>query len=86
MLDATLTHDGSIGLPLVSVARFQQFEVWQLNRDRWDFVASFPDFEVAYAVAQNRNSRVRLLKVTYDHGTPVEQEVIAEVGATRGEP
>jgi uncharacterized protein YabE (DUF348 family) len=29
---------------------------------------------------------VRLLKVTYENGTAVQQEVIAEVGATREEP
>jgi hypothetical protein len=69
-----------------SVARFQQFEVWQMNRGRWEFVASFLDFDVAYAVARNRNERVRLLKVTYENGAPVEQEIIAEVGATREQP
>ena len=69
-----------------SVARFQQYEVWQMNRGRWEFVASFLDFDVAYAVAKNRNERVRLLKVTYEDKTPVEQEVIAEVGATREQP
>jgi hypothetical protein len=68
------------------VARFEQFEVWQMNRERWEFVASFREFDVAYAVAKNRNNRVRLLKVTYEEGNPVEQEVIAEVGATRQEP
>jgi hypothetical protein len=57
-----------------------------MDRDRWDFVASFQDFEVAYAVAQNRSSRVRLLKVTYEGTALVAQEVIAEVGATRQEP
>ncbi|MGZ4816534.1 MAG: hypothetical protein ACXVZV_14050 [Terriglobales bacterium] len=68
------------------MARFQQFEVWQMNRGRWEFVASFLEFEVAYAVAKNRNDRVRLLKVTYEDGTAVQQEVIAEVGTTREQP
>ena len=68
------------------MARFQQFEVWQMNRGRWEFVASFVDFDVAYAVAKNRDNRVRLLKVTYESELPVEQEVIAEVGATREQP
>jgi hypothetical protein len=57
-----------------------------MNRGRWEFVACFLEFEVAYAVAKNRNDRVRLLKVTYENGTAVQQEVIAEVGATREEP
>jgi len=69
-----------------SVAGFQQYEVWQMNRGRWEFVASFLEFEVAYAVAKNRNERVRLLKVTYEEGTAVHQEVIAEVGVTREQP
>jgi len=68
------------------VAGFQQYEVWQMNRGRWEFVASFLEFEVAYAVAKNRNERVRLLKVTYEEGTAVHQEVIAEVGVTREQP
>jgi len=57
-----------------------------MSRERWEFVASFLDFEVAYAVAKNRNERVRLLKVTYENGTAVQQEMIAEVGVTREEP
>jgi hypothetical protein len=57
-----------------------------MSRGRWEFVASFLEFDVAYAVAKNRNERVRLLKVTYENGAPVEQEMIAEVGATREQP
>jgi hypothetical protein len=57
-----------------------------MNRGRWELVACFLDFDVAYAVAKNRNERVRLLKVTYENGSPVEQEIIAEVGATREQP
>ena len=68
------------------MARFQQFEVWQMSHGRWEFVASFLEFDVAYAIAKNRNERVRLLKVTYENGAPIEQEMIAEVGATREQP
>jgi hypothetical protein len=57
-----------------------------MNKGRWEFVSSFSEFDVAYAVAKNRKNRVRLLKVTYENGAAVGQEVIAEVGATRGEP
>ena len=57
-----------------------------MSRGRWEFVASFLEFDVAYAIAKNRNERVRLLKVTYENGAPVEQEMIAEVGATREQP
>lgn len=57
-----------------------------MSGGRWEFVASFLDFDVAYAVVKNRNERVRLLKVSYEKGSPVEQEIIAEVGATREQP
>jgi hypothetical protein len=57
-----------------------------MSHGRWEFVASFLAFEVAYALTKNRTERVRLLKVTYENGAPVEQEVIAEVGATREQP
>jgi len=57
-----------------------------MSHGRWEFVASFLEFEVAHALAKNRSERVRLLKVTYENGAPVEQEVIAEVGATREQP
>jgi hypothetical protein len=68
------------------VARFQQFEVWQMKEGRWELVSSFLEFDIAYSIAKNRKSRVRLLKVTYENGAMIEQEVIAEVGSTRGEP
>ena len=57
-----------------------------MTNGKWEFVSSFPEFDIAYSIAKNRKSRVRLLKVTYEDGAPVEQEMIAEVGATRGEP
>jgi len=53
---------------------------------KWEFVSAFPEFEIAYSIAKNRKSRVRLLKVTYEDGVSVEQEMIAEVGDTRGQP
>jgi hypothetical protein len=63
--------------------KFQQFEVWQMENEHWGLVSSFLDFDVAYAITQNRKHHVRLLKVTYDAGHSVSQEVIAEFGATR---
>ena len=68
------------------MAGFQQFEIWQMKEQQWEFVASFPDQETAYELARNRKQRVRLLKVRYENGAAVEQEVIAEVGATRNQP
>ena len=57
-----------------------------MSQGRWELVASFLDFDVAYALTKHRAERVRLLKATYDNGLPVEQEIIAEVGATREQP
>jgi hypothetical protein len=71
---------------LWTVTSFQQFEVWQMSKDRWEQVASFVDFDVAYGLTKNRTSQVRLLKVTYEGDGTAQQEVIAEVGATRSEP
>ena len=77
---------GSATLFPETVSRFQQFEVWQMNEGKWEFVSAFPEFDVAYSVAKNRKNRVRLLKVTYEDGASVEQEVIAEVGTIRSDP
>ncbi|HWR14216.1 MAG TPA: hypothetical protein VN577_05280 [Terriglobales bacterium] len=68
------------------MARFEQYEVWEVQEGRWNFVASFTDFDTAYSISRNRKDRVRLLKVTYEGSQMLEQEIIAEVGATRIEP
>ncbi len=68
------------------MSRFEQFEIWVLNGERWEFLASFADFDVANAVARARPHRVRLLHVVYEEGKAVAQEVLAEIGATREEP
>lgn len=66
--------------------RWDQYEIWVLNKGKWEFIASFIDFEVASAVFGNRTYRQRLLHVVYEGKTMVKQDVIAEVGATRVEP
>ena len=65
---------------------FEQFEIWQMVDDRWDLVATFLNFDTANAIVRNRKECVRLLKVAYDNGAAVSQEVLAEVGSTRQEP
>jgi hypothetical protein len=66
-----------------ALARFEQYEVWEFNHGQWVFVASFVDFEIANTLARRRTYRVRLMRVTYEDGKPVEQDVLAEIGATR---
>lgn len=68
------------------MANFQQFEIWQDSEGRWEYIASFLNFDTAYAMTKNRGNQVRLLRVTYDNGQPVAQEVIAELGTTRVQP
>ncbi len=65
------------------LTRFEQFEIWEFNHDRWEFVASFVDFDVANALARRRTYRVRLMHVVYEDGKAVEQDILAEIGATR---
>jgi hypothetical protein len=68
------------------MARFEQFEVWEFNRGRWDFIASFRDFDVAQVMASKRRYRVRLMHVVYENGKAVDQQVLSEIGVTRDEP
>ncbi len=68
------------------MSRFEQYEIWALNGDRWEMIASFRDLDVASAVARNRSNRVRLMHVVYEDGKPVQEDILAEVGATREQP
>ncbi len=66
--------------------RFEQYEIWVLNGDRWEISSWFRDFDVASAIATGRSRRVRLIHAVYEDGKRVQEEVIAEVGATRERP
>ena len=68
------------------MARFEQFEIWEFNHGRWNFTASFRDFDVAQVMASKRRYRVRLLQLVYENGKAVDQQVLSEIGATRDEP
>ncbi len=68
------------------MTRFSQYELWVPSAERWQMIASFREFDVAYAVARGHGTRVRLMQVTYDSGKPVEQEMIADFGTMRDEP
>jgi len=79
-------------LPFVSfvvtvlMARLEQYEIWVLDEGKWQMIASFREFDIASAMARNRSSRMRLIRSVYENGQPVEQQVLAELGATREEP
>jgi hypothetical protein len=68
------------------MARWEQYEIWVQNGEKWEMLASFLDFEVASAVARNRSSKMKLMLATYEDSTVVTKDVIAELGATRTEP
>ncbi|MBZ5627656.1 MAG: hypothetical protein LAO06_02195 [Acidobacteriia bacterium] len=68
------------------MARFVQFEIWENNGGKWEFIASFMDFDLAQVMARKRSYRVRLMHVVYQDGKVVGQEVLTEIGATRQEP
>ena len=68
------------------MARFEQYEIWEFNRGRWAMAASFPDFELAKALALERHCRVRLMRVVFEDDKRVEEEVLGEIGATREKP
>jgi len=63
--------------------QWEQFEVWSQNGTQWEMLAFFQDFEVASAVARNRSSNMRLIHAVYQDGAKVQQQILAELGATR---
>ena len=63
--------------------RFEQFEVWVFQNERWELIAAFIDFDTAHAVAMLRKSRMKLVHATYDNGQLVSSETIAELGNIR---
>ena len=56
------------------------------NQGKWELVAWFRDPNVAAAVFRNRSYRQRLVHALYEEGKVVQQDVVAELGATRQEP
>jgi hypothetical protein len=66
--------------------RWDQYEVWVDNQGTWEMLAWFRDPNVASAVFRNRTYRQRLVHAVYEDGKVVQQDVVAELGATRQEP
>lgn len=65
--------------------RWEQYEVWKLmpGNSRWEFVAAFRDFDVASAVARQREYGLRLVRAVYEGNKLAEHHVLAEIGRTR---
>jgi hypothetical protein len=66
------------------MGRWEQYQIWVQKSGRWEMVAAFTDFEIASALARNYLSRMRLVHAVYEGGRIVEQDVLVELGATRG--
>ena len=62
----------------------EQFEVLTLNGDKWELVAAFLEFDLANEVARTRTANVRLVRRTYENGKQVSEDIILDLGATRG--
>ena len=65
------------------MARWEQFEIWQLKGEKWEMLGAFPDLELAKTMARSRNTKSRLVRAVYEDDKMVEQDVIADLGATR---
>jgi hypothetical protein len=68
------------------MARWEQYELWSLNQGKWELVMWFHDFELASAVMRGRQYRTRLIHAVYDGANRVQEDVLAELGATREQP
>jgi hypothetical protein len=66
------------------VPHHEQFEVLQLHENKWELVAAFQDLDLATEVARNRRSNVRLVRAVYEDGKRTSEEVLLDLGSTRG--
>lgn len=66
------------------MSRVEQFEVLRLIGERWELIGAFPQLELATAVAQSRSANVRIVRVTYEEGKKVAEDMILDLGSTRG--
>jgi hypothetical protein len=66
------------------MSRTEQFEVLQLVGGNWELVAAFPQLDLATEVAKNRKANVRIIRATYEDGKKVGEDLILDLGSTRG--
>lgn len=66
-----------------AMARWEQFEIWQKKGEKWELLGAFPDLDVANTMARSRGAQTRLIRAVYDGENQIEQDVIADIGATR---
>ena len=66
------------------MSRVEQFEVLQIVGEHWELVAAFPQLELATEVAKNRSANVRIVRATYENGKKIAEDIILDLGSTRG--
>jgi predicted LPLAT superfamily acyltransferase len=66
--------------------RVEQYEIWVLQGKRWTMSSAFLDFEFASAIAKTHVQHMRLIHAVYEEGAQVQQNILAEMGATREKP
>lgn len=65
------------------MAHLEQFEVLQLQNEKWELVAAFRELELATEVARNRRSNVRVVRAGYEDGKKISEEILLDLGSTR---
>jgi 1,2-phenylacetyl-CoA epoxidase PaaB subunit len=65
------------------MARWQHYEVYVQQGDRWNLLGSYINAEAASAVARARWERVRRVRVTFVDSTRIREEVLVETAAIR---
>jgi hypothetical protein len=65
------------------MARWEQYEIWQKNGERWELLGAFAELDVAKTMTRNREAAMRLIHAVYVDGKQIEKDVIADLGATR---
>lgn len=65
------------------MGRWEQYQIWVVNGERWEMVAAFNDVEIASAMTRNYSSRMRLIHAVYEGNKIVAQDVLVELGETR---
>jgi len=66
--------------------RWERYEVWTLEGEKWQLTAAFREFDMASQVTRARSNRVRLVHAVYENDRRLEEHILAELGSTRPAP
>jgi len=65
--------------------QYEHYEIWILDGGDWTLKSCWREVEVGLAAARALPGRVRIVRALGDGSAAVERQVVAELGATRGE-